>query len=55
MNIRQSQILINQFNNLNINQQFHMESPINYDLSPFEGNINHGYPMGVKLYLQAKK
>ena len=28
---------------------------VNYVLSPFEGNINTGYPTGLKIYLQATK
>ena len=28
---------------------------MNDEISPFEGNLNHGYPMGLKLYLQATK
>ena len=28
---------------------------VNYVLITFEGNINPGYPKGIKLYLQAKK
>ena len=28
---------------------------VNYLLSPFEGNINDGDRMGLKLYLQATK
>ena len=28
---------------------------VNYLLSAFEGNINHGDPTGIKLYLQATK
>ena len=51
----QAQILINQFNNLSINQQNNMAAPINYVLSPFEGNTNTGYPQGIKLYLQSTK
>ena len=27
---------------------------VNYVLSPFEGNINPGYPTGIKIYLHAK-
>ena len=33
-----------------------MAAPVvNYVLSPFEGNINPGYPQGLKLYLQETK
>ena len=33
-----------------------MEAPVvNYVLSPIEGNINTGYPKGIKLYLQETK
>ena len=28
---------------------------LNYVLIPSEGNINPGYPTGIKLYLQATK
>ena len=28
---------------------------LNCDLIPFEGNINYGYPTGLKLYLQSTK
>ena len=55
LTIREAHLLINKFNNLNINQQVHMSDPINYVLSQLEGNINTGYTMGIKLYLQAKK
>ena len=52
---RQAQLLINKLNNLNINQQVHMAAPINYVLRTFEGNINTGYPTGLKIYPQATK
>ena len=52
---RQAQLLINQFNNLNINTHVLMSDPINYVFSPFEGNLNPEDPMGIKLYLQAAK
>ena len=55
LEIREEQLLINKFNNTNINQQVHMADPINYMLSPFEGNINSGYPTDLKLYIQATK
>ena len=32
-----------------------MDAPIKYLLRPFEGNIIHGYPTGIKVYIQAKK
>ena len=52
----QAHILINQFSNLSINQQFHMDAPVvNYVISPFEDNINPGDPKGLKLYLQETK
>ena len=51
---RQSHLIINQFNNININKQVHMDTTINYVLSTFEGNINPGDPTRLKLYLQAK-
>ena len=54
METSQAQILINQFINLYVNQHVQMEVPVvNYVLSPFEGNINPGYPQGLKIYLQA--
>ena len=28
---------------------------VNYVLGSFEGNINPGYPTGIKIYLQATK
>ena len=56
MMIIQAQIIINQFNNLSTNQQVHMAAPVvNYFISSFEGNINPGYPQGIKLYLQETK
>ena len=55
LTMRNAQILLNQFNNLNINQQFQMAAPVNYVLIPFELNINSGYPKWIKLYLQARK
>ena len=55
LTIRGSKLLINNFNNLNINKQVHMDDPINYGLSQIEGNINPGDPTGVKLYIQATK
>ena len=51
---RQSQLIIKQFNNININHPVQMTA-MNNVLSPFEGNIHFGYPTGVKLYLQATK
>ena len=51
---RQSQLLINQFNHLNINQPVHMAG-VNSVLIPFEGGINHGDPTGIKTFLQATK
>ena len=55
LTIREAQLLINKFNNININQQVQMADPINYMLRTFEGNINTGDPTGIKLYLQATK
>ena len=50
----QSQILINQFSNISINQKIQMVNPVvKYVLSPFEGNMNPGDPHGIKIYLQA--
>ena len=41
-------------NNLNINTQVRiMADPVNYVLSPFEGNTNTGYPQGLNIYLQS--
>ena len=54
LTIRQAPLLINQFNHLNINQPVQI-SPVNYMLSPFEGNINPGDSTGIKLYFQAAK
>ena len=56
LTIRQAQILIYQFNNLNLNQPVQIASAVvSYVISPFEGNINHRYPQGLKIYLQEKK
>ena len=53
---RQAQIITKKFNNISINQQVDMVAAVeNYVLIPFEGNINHGYPQGIKNYLQATK
>ena len=49
--IKQVQILTSQINNLNLNQPVHMEAPVNYVLSPFEGNIHFRDPQRLKLYL----
>ena len=54
LTILQAQTLINRFNHLNINQKFQMVA-VNDMIIPFEGNIDHGYPMGIKLYLQETK
>ena len=53
----EEQILINQFNNININRQVHMDSApaMNYVISPFEGNINTGYQQRLRFFLQATK
>ena len=53
----QAQILINQFNNIDINQQFHMDDDpdLNYVVSPIEVKINIEDQQGVKLCLKAKK
>ena len=52
----QSQILINQFRNLYINQQVQITAPVvKYVFNPYEWNINPGDPQGIKLYLQATK
>ena len=50
----QAKTLINRFNHLNINQPVNM-ADVDYLLIPFEGNINHGYSTGIKIYLQATK
>ena len=50
----QAQTTINWFNHLKINQPVQMAA-VNYVLSPFEGNINTGDPMGIKLDLQVTK
>ena len=56
MTISQSQVLINQFNNLSINQKVQVADPVMiYVLCPFEGNINTVDPQGIKFYLQEKK
>ena len=50
----QEQLIISQFNNLNVNPLVQkMAAQVNYVLSPFEGNINPGDPQGIKTYLQA--
>ena len=52
----QAQVLINQFNNLNLNQPVQIVVPVvNYLISPFKGKINPGYPQGLKFYLQETK
>ena len=50
----QSQILINQSNNINTNKQSQMDaSPaVIYVLIPFEGNINPGYQQDLKIHLK---
>ena len=56
LEIIQAKLLISQLNNLNINTLVQtMESPVEYVLIPSEGNVNHGDPQGLKLYLQAIK
>ena len=55
MTRRQVHILINIFNNLSDNKIFQMAAPVNYLLRLFEGNINTGYPKGLKIDLQAAK
>ena len=56
LTIIQAQILINQFNNINLNQPVHMAAPsVNFLLRPFEGNKHPGYPKGLKNYLQTTK
>ena len=55
LTIRQTRLLINQFNNIIINQQVQITASINYVISPFERNINPEDPTGLTIYLQAKK
>ena len=56
MTISQAPIIINKFSNLYIIQQAQMDAPVvNYVFRPFEGNINNGYPQGIKPYIQATK
>ena len=56
LTIRQTQLLIEQLLKLNVNQQVqNIVTAVNYALRPFGGNINTGYPQGIKLYLQATK
>ena len=50
----QAHTLINRLNHLDINEPLQMVA-LNYVLSPFEWNINPGYPKGLKLYLQEMK
>ena len=49
---RKSQILINQFNNINVNKQVYMDAPVlYYVLIPYEGKIHLGDTHGIRLYL----
>ena len=48
---RQEHLFIIELNHINTNQPVQMET-MNYVISPFEGNINTGYPTGLKLYPQ---
>ena len=50
----QSQTLMNFFIHLNINQPVQMET-VNDMIIPFEGNINPGNPMGLRIDIQATK
>ena len=50
----QEQTLINWLNHIDINQPVQMES-VNDLFRTFEGNIDPGGPMGIKLYSQATK
>ena len=50
----QAKTLIIIFKHPKMNQPVHMAA-VNYVLSPFEGNIDPGYPTGIKLYLQSTK
>ena len=54
LEILQAQTLLNCFNHLGINKPVHKEA-VNDLINPFEGNINPGYPTGIKLHLQATK
>ena len=40
---------------MSIIQSVHTVAPVNYVLSPFEGNINPGGLQGIKLYIQGIK
>ena len=54
LTIIQAKLLINQSNNHTINQPVQM-ADMNYVLIPFEGNIIHGDPTVIKLFLQQTK
>ena len=50
---RQQANIMAQFEYLFINQKLNiMVNPVNYVVSPFEGNIGTGDPQGLKIYLQ---
>ena len=47
--------IINQFSNLFINKQVKMAATVvNYLIRSFEGNINPGYPQGIKRFSKQK-
>ena len=50
----QAQTLIKRVNYLNINQPV-QTAAVNGVFSPFEGNINPGYPQKLTFYLQETK
>ena len=50
-----AQLLVNQFNDLNIIHQLVQMAAVNYVLRPFEGNINPRDSIVIKLYLRATK
>ena len=52
--IRIAQLLINKFNYLKTNKPVQMEA-VNDVIRPFEGNINPGYPTGIKVDIQPTK
>ena len=52
---RKAQLPINKFNNINITNLLVHMTAVNDVISPFEGNINPGYPTGLKIYLQTTK
>ena len=56
LTIRQEQLIIERFNNLNINPQVqNMAVAVSYVPISFEGNMYYGDPQGIKIYLQVTK